>query len=1046
MKRTLLSAMLLVALWTPSITPSAVSQPVESPTPAPGLLEARQLAVAEDPRGGLWAVWELDTGTNVDLGFSYWDGKVWSAAQPVHSRPQAWDRSPSIAVAADGTLWLAWSSAEKSAPSRHRLYTSQWTGKRWTAPQAVPMGGIAQAKEPAVAAAPDGTLWLAWVGFDGVDDEIYASHWDGASWSAATRLSHDEDPSLYDVQPQLAVGTDGRPWVVWTGHQDGPDDEIYASHWTTAGWTPEQMVSQDDDALDVGPTLALDAQGRPWVAWKGRVTDDEVSRLRILVSHWDEAGQVWTAEVMASSPLAYGVHEAHPSLSWDRRGKMHLAWLTAGTTDSTLAYAWWQDDQRAESLLVQTNVDTHDVVLVAAGEYPARVLWLDPLPGSELPLHWAPVDETAVPLEDWFGEQGAAKQPQGITPFDYKYLAFGDSITWGGYPVEDPHYPYPSILQDTLRVRVSPDSVVVNSGVPGEGTYGGWLRIKDEVHDNRTKWVMIMEGTNDVTRQVPIAQTYDYLVGMIDEARKSSGVDDVKVMLATLIPRLDDLNEATEERNQQAIIPAQQAKKHVKLCDPWTAFISYGPWQGLYWDDKHPNQNGLQLLADTFYGCLISEFGIVQESVPPTAQISYLPPASECGLVEVGWTGSDNLTPPEALRYDVQMNVNGGAFSDWLVDTTLTSAAFASEDYNYTLGFRVRARDLVGNQSLFSTPAYTTITDSVSPAAYIGSLRAVQLAPFTVSWSGSDACSGIDTYDVQYKVGAAGTWMDWKMGTTATSDTFAPSTAQYGETYYFHAGAHDKAGNWSGWFETSTKLARHSLGGTAYNVRHQPVAATQAQVTPDPLWLGPQPTGFLAYTTISGDHSITVSRTILYGSLPTKYDVPVNQNVSGLEFVLPPVDDQVTDGDFEAVDLAAWHAGGTLAPTLTHVAHTGDGAVRLDGSLSDSRLSQGITPALGISDPTLSFLVCLAADGLTSTLQIELANSGTLSPPVTYTLPVETIEWTHVWYDLTGQASEALTLTFVVSGSAAVILDEVRLGSALQHGHWLYLPFISRGW
>ena len=30
-----------------------------------------------------------------------------------------------------------------------------------------------------MAAGPEGSLWLAWVGFDGLDDEIFASHWDG---------------------------------------------------------------------------------------------------------------------------------------------------------------------------------------------------------------------------------------------------------------------------------------------------------------------------------------------------------------------------------------------------------------------------------------------------------------------------------------------------------------------------------------------------------------------------------------------------------------------------------------------------------------------------------------------------------------------------------------------------------------------------------------------------------------------------------------------------------------------------------------------------
>ncbi len=133
-------------------------------------------------------------------------------------------------------------------------------------------------------------------------------------------------------------------------------------------------------------------------------------------------------------------------------------------------------------------------------------------------------------------------------------------------------------------------------------------RIKHEVNDNRPQYVMAMEGTNDVSREHTPAEVYPDLLLMIDNARKNSDVEDVNVMLATIIPRLDGRNPQTEAMNLEAIIPAQQAKKHVRLCDPWTAFWNYGDWASLMWDDKHPNQTGLQLLADTFYACVISGF------------------------------------------------------------------------------------------------------------------------------------------------------------------------------------------------------------------------------------------------------------------------------------------------------------------------------------------------------------------------------------------------------------------------------------------------------
>ncbi|MCP4526172.1 MAG: hypothetical protein GY833_09710, partial [Aestuariibacter sp.] len=46
------------------------------------------------------------------------------------------------------------------------------------------------------------------------------------------------------------------------------------------------------------------------------------------------------------------------------------------------------------------------------------------------------------------------------------------------------------------------------------------------------------------------------------------------------------------------------------------------------------------------------------------------------------------------------------------------------------------------------------------------------MALFDVTWSGSDATSGIVSYDVQYKDGD-GAWTGWQTDTTAISATFS---------------------------------------------------------------------------------------------------------------------------------------------------------------------------------------------------------------------------------------------------------------------------------
>src|SRR4030042_446935 len=81
--------------------------------------EVRSLAVARDPQGQLWAAWEADSGSDVEIYFSRSTGGAWSPPEPVHTRPDAWDRSPSLAIAAAPSgsqpqAWLAWASSPRS--------------------------------------------------------------------------------------------------------------------------------------------------------------------------------------------------------------------------------------------------------------------------------------------------------------------------------------------------------------------------------------------------------------------------------------------------------------------------------------------------------------------------------------------------------------------------------------------------------------------------------------------------------------------------------------------------------------------------------------------------------------------------------------------------------------------------------------------------------------------------------------------------------------------------------------------------------------------
>jgi uncharacterized repeat protein (TIGR01451 family) len=83
--------------------------------------------------------------------------------------------------------------------------------------------------------------------------------------------------------------------------------------------------------------------------------------------------------------------------------------------------------------------------------------------------------------------------------------------------------------------------------------------------------------------------------------------------------------------------------------------------------------------------------------------------------------------------------------------------------------------------------------DCLAPVAAVAPLPFYVTTPtFAVTWQGDDAWSGIADYDVQYRVGYGGNWVDWLTRTSAISATF---TGVQGQTVFFRARARDKAGN-----------------------------------------------------------------------------------------------------------------------------------------------------------------------------------------------------------------------------------------------------------
>lgn len=174
--------------------------------------------------------------------------------------------------------------------------------------------------------------------------------------------------------------------------------------------------------------------------------------------------------------------------------------------------------------------------------------------------------------------------------------AFGDSITasegsqTGGYPPRI-HY--------LLNINGKP-SIVANFGRTGEITSEGVSRLDAVLAAFPANLMLIMEGTNDVHRGIPVEITKNNLQTMINKA-KAAGVTPV---LSTLLPSDRGRSKVLIPKVWNPMIKDLANSNDIKLVDQYAAVLP--SWGSLHHDGIHPNDSGYQVIANTWYSSIAS--------------------------------------------------------------------------------------------------------------------------------------------------------------------------------------------------------------------------------------------------------------------------------------------------------------------------------------------------------------------------------------------------------------------------------------------------------
>ncbi|MCW5862632.1 MAG: PD40 domain-containing protein [Anaerolineae bacterium] len=313
---------------------------------------------------------------------------------------------------------------------------------------------------------------------------------------------------------------------------------------------------------------------------------------------------------------------------------------------------------------------------------------------------------------------------------------------------------------------------------------------------------------------------------------------------------------------------------------------------------------------------------------PPSTTIPALPAESPARF-EVTWGGSD-VGPANIRHFQLQVQKNGGAWADLHTDTGLGQVEVQGVGGD-TFAFRSRGVDYAGNVEPWpAAPDAITRVESRPPVTELQPLEAWTRygASIPLVWQSDEpGGSGITGYLVQFRRNG-GAWTNLP-GAQGNGYDFVPEEwqAQTGDHIDFRLRATDGAQNVEPWppdpGDGSTTLFDRVAAGHVVDNAGTPVIGATAEVTPAALaavssgaqgdyaaYFGPAPTTATLRWAKPGYGALPPAGVSLAGRGPTTTD-------AGLLVVLPPADDVVANGGFEAAGWGAWQPGGSRPPALT---------------------------------------------------------------------------------------------------------------------------------
>ena len=224
--------------------------------------DTAQPSLAIDSLGNPLVTWFEFDGHSSNIFVKRWNGTLWEPLGDTLDIVLDQNAVFPIMALAGTTPMVTW--FERNGQNAF-VYVKRWNGDDWVSLGEALNMHSSQAYNPTITSDTSGTPYATWFEFNGHDYSVYVKRWNGTAWEVLGDVL-DLNPSQDAAYPVI-IWRNEHLLVSWFEMGETVDD-IYIKEWKNNTWQSLNAPKVSSATYASYPSLELDAQGYPVLAWR----------------------------------------------------------------------------------------------------------------------------------------------------------------------------------------------------------------------------------------------------------------------------------------------------------------------------------------------------------------------------------------------------------------------------------------------------------------------------------------------------------------------------------------------------------------------------------------------------------------------------------------------------------------------------------------------------------------------------------------------------------------------------------------------------------